>query len=186
MLLELDDTSSTRAAVGLVLNLSTRNLSDCGEELNEILVAGRPGQVADVDQVAWLAARCSEVGERVRWVGRTVGFEATSGRSTGTSEASSKSTTSSIAAAEAATTTTEASTSAKTSAEATATSEATASTKAGVAGKAVFANLKVATLPFVAVELSDSVPGIIHGLESNDARALWSTVRRDVNVCAKN
>ena len=46
-LLKLNHTSSARAAIGLVLNLCTLNLADCREELNEILIARRPGKVAD-------------------------------------------------------------------------------------------------------------------------------------------
>lgn len=52
LLLEFDDTGSTRTAVGLVLDLGTRHLADCGEQLNKILVAGGPREVANVDQVA--------------------------------------------------------------------------------------------------------------------------------------
>ena len=65
-------------------------------------------------------------------------------------------------------------------------SEATPSTKASVTGKAIFAHLKVAALPLVAVELSDGVPSIVYCLEGNDARALWSAIWCDVDICAKD
>ena len=45
---ELDNTGSARAAVGLVLNLGTLDLANGGEELDQILVAGRPGQLQRV------------------------------------------------------------------------------------------------------------------------------------------
>jgi hypothetical protein len=41
-LLEFNHTGSARATVGLVLNLGTFDLSNRGEELDEILVASRP------------------------------------------------------------------------------------------------------------------------------------------------
>ena len=65
LLLELNDTGSTRAAVGLILDLSALNFANGREELYKILVAGRPGQVADVDGVAWLSATSSKVSEGV-------------------------------------------------------------------------------------------------------------------------
>lgn len=42
---EADNTSAARTSVGLILNLSLLNLADRGEELNEILIAGRPRQL---------------------------------------------------------------------------------------------------------------------------------------------
>jgi hypothetical protein len=42
---ELDNTGSARATVGLVLDLSTLNLANSGEEFDQILVAGRPRQL---------------------------------------------------------------------------------------------------------------------------------------------
>jgi hypothetical protein len=42
---ELDNTGSARATVGLVLNFGTLNLTDSGEKLDQVLVAGRPGQL---------------------------------------------------------------------------------------------------------------------------------------------
>lgn len=55
LLLELDNTGSTRAAVRLVLNLGAVDLANCSKKLNKILVAGGPRQVTDVDQVARIA-----------------------------------------------------------------------------------------------------------------------------------
>lgn len=42
---KLDHTRATRAAIGLVLNLGTVDLSDRREQINEILVAGGPRQL---------------------------------------------------------------------------------------------------------------------------------------------
>lgn len=42
---EADNTSAARTSIGLILNLSLLNLADRGEELNEILIAGRPRQL---------------------------------------------------------------------------------------------------------------------------------------------
>lgn len=42
---EANNTSAARASVWLVLNLGLLNLADCGEELNKILIAGRPRQL---------------------------------------------------------------------------------------------------------------------------------------------
>lgn len=43
---EADNTSAARTSVWLVLNLGLLNLADCGKELDEILIAGRPRQLA--------------------------------------------------------------------------------------------------------------------------------------------
>jgi len=67
VLLELDHAGSARATVGLVLDLSTLNLADRGEQLYKVFVAGRPRQVADVNRVAGLSAGGRKVCE---WVGR--------------------------------------------------------------------------------------------------------------------
>lgn len=42
---ETNDAGATRASIWLVLNLGLLNLADRGEELNEILIAGRPRQL---------------------------------------------------------------------------------------------------------------------------------------------
>lgn len=42
---EANNTSAARTSIGLILNLGLLNLADCGEELNEILIAGRPRQL---------------------------------------------------------------------------------------------------------------------------------------------
>jgi hypothetical protein len=184
-LLELNNTGSTRPTVGLILNLSTCDLANCGEQLDKILVAGGPRQVANVDQVAGLAAGRSEVGEWVRGVRRTVGIKSAYSWATeaaAESSASAKATAETTTSAEAATaTSTEASS--KTTA---CSSEAAASTKASVASKTIFAHLKVAALPLVAVELSNGVPSIVYCLEGNDTRALWSAIWCDMDICAKD
>lgn len=52
---KLDNTGSARATVGLVLDLGTLHLANSGEELDQILVAGRPGQLQHVSN---LFSRC--------------------------------------------------------------------------------------------------------------------------------
>lgn len=42
---ETNNTSAARTSIGLILDLGLLNLADCGEELNEILVAGGPRQL---------------------------------------------------------------------------------------------------------------------------------------------
>ena len=185
-LLKFDDTSATRSAVGLILDLSTRYLANRSEKLNQVLVAGGPRQVADIDEVTGFTTRSGKVGEGIRGVGRTVRVKTRpSGWSSRTTIACIEPSTSSKASAKAATSA-ESPTSAKTSTEAATASEATASSKASVARKTVFANLEVTTLPLVAVELSDGVPSIIYSLESNDTRALWSAIWSDVNIGTKD
>jgi hypothetical protein len=49
---EANNTSAARTSIGLILNLGLLNLADCGEELNEILIAGRPGQL-ELALVVW-------------------------------------------------------------------------------------------------------------------------------------
>lgn len=46
---EFDDTCAARTTIGLILDLGALNRADSREELNEILVTSRPGQVANVD-----------------------------------------------------------------------------------------------------------------------------------------
>lgn len=48
---EFDNTSATRASVGLVLNLGTFDLADGREELDEILVACGPGKLCRLARV---------------------------------------------------------------------------------------------------------------------------------------
>jgi hypothetical protein len=188
LLLELDDTSSTRAAVRLVLNLSALDLADSGEELDEILVTGWPWQVADVDGVAGLSTRSSEICEGVGWVW-TSRLEpwATGARSTTiASSTSSKASTSTEASPKAAAGTetssaTEATCEASTSTETTATAKATRSTS-----EAIFADLEVSALPLIAVELVNGVSRIVYGLESYYARALGTTIGGHVDIGAED
>jgi hypothetical protein len=42
LLLKLDDAGATRAAIGLILDLSALDLANGGEEFNQIFIAGRP------------------------------------------------------------------------------------------------------------------------------------------------
>jgi hypothetical protein len=46
---KFDDTGAARATIRLILDLSTFDLADGGEQFNQILVAGRPGQLRFVN-----------------------------------------------------------------------------------------------------------------------------------------
>ena len=179
-LLKLNHTSSARAAIGLVLNLCTLNLADCREELNEILIARRPGKVADVDEVARFSTRSSKVCEGVGWSCGCTGIEATAvawtTEATAAAEAASK-----AAAACESSTGTEAAAKA-----ATCSAETAATTKARSTSETVFTNLEIASLPVVAVELVDGVPRIVDSLECYNTRPLRATIGRNVNIGAKN
>jgi hypothetical protein len=50
--IELDDTSALGAAVGLVLDLGLLDGADRGEEIDEILIAGGPGELIHVSVVS--------------------------------------------------------------------------------------------------------------------------------------
>jgi type IV secretory pathway VirJ component len=205
---ELDDTGATRATVGLVLNLRALDLADGGEQLDQILVAGAPGKVANVDNGRRVHARGGEVGERVRGSGRSGrGSAVTSSTRRRASVATARSTVSALRAAvtatavatsEPATTSkararTESTTASKASvessttiaaSEAAATAEATTATEASSAGKAVFTDLEETAGPVVAVELLNGVLGVFRSLEGDDTRALGSSIRSHVNVGA--
>jgi hypothetical protein len=190
LLLKLDNTSSTRATVGLVLDLGAFDLTDRREELDKILVAGRPWQVAHVDDVARLSSASSKICEGVRWVWTSISLEtwtAAAGRTTETSTSSGVASASAKATLEAATAAETPSTT-EAAAEGSATTESTSATEATTwrTSKAIFANLEVATLPLVAVELVDGISGIVHGLESYYAWALGATIRGHVDIGTEN
>ena len=206
---ELDNTGTAGATVGLILDLCALDLTDSSEQLDEVLVAGAPGQVANVDSRGRVHARSGVVGERVR--GRNCGDRgdggvasnarrwasvATTRRAVRTgatiattaAKLTAKATTTSEARTRAvATTTTESTVKASTTvatSEAATTTKAAAATEATSAGKAVLANLKHASRPVVAVELLNGVLGILRSLESDNTRALGSAVGRHVDVSA--
>jgi hypothetical protein len=202
---ELDDTGTTRATVGLVLDFSTLDLADGGEELDQVLVAGAPGQVADVDDGTRIHARGGEVGERVRGSSGSSRSAVTSSargsaceaarratvtRSTtvaAAAVASSETTATSKACARAEATTAtiatvEAATAVATS-EAAATAEATAAV-ASAASETVLTDLEETAGPVVAVELLNGVLGVFRSLEGDDTRALGSAIRSHVDVGA--
>lgn len=137
-------TSTTGASVWLVLDLSLLNLTNSREQLDKILIAGRPGKlisvspiarcqrvtnithIADIDSLASFCPRCSEVGE---WVWRSGwnssietamrwSLETTAKTATSTAKSSTKSTSS-----------TKAATGTKASTKSTSGSESTAATK---------------------------------------------------------
>lgn len=53
-------------------------------------------------------------------------------------------------------------------------------------GEPVFTNLECTALPFVSVELSNSVACIVSVVEDDDTRALGTTIRSEVNVSAND
>ena len=139
---ELNDTGSARATVGLILNLGTLDLANRGEELDKILVASRPREVANVDGVAGLSACSSVVCE---WVGcgrSSVGVESRATRGTAEATSTSVASTTSKATTKSATAT-EASAAAKASAKGTASAESTTATTKATrsASEAVFTDL---------------------------------------------
>jgi hypothetical protein len=204
---ELDNTGAAGATVVLVLDLGTLNLTDSSEELDEVLVAGAPREVADVDHRGRVHARSGVVGERVRGSDRsdrgdsavassarrraTVATRRTVRTRTAvatTGKASAKATTTCEAARRAvATATTESTvkaTATVAASESTTTTKAAAATEATSASKAVLANFENASRPVVAVELLDSVLGILGSLECDNTRTLGSAIGSSVDVGA--
>lgn len=202
--IEFDNTSATRTAVGLVLDLGTLDLADSGEEVNQILIAGRPRKlqsvrtsfrqsdktpstyVANVDSSALLAARGSKVGEGVRWDGSSSLVKAGAAISRATTEATAATET----RATKTTTTAEAATATKTRTTKATTATETAATGTSVAwvvsSEAILADLQGTALPLVSVELGDSVAGIIRVLESHNTGSLGTAGGVGVNIGANN
>lgn len=188
---KLDDTSSTGAAVGLVLDLSFLHWTNGGKKVDKVLITSRPWKVADVDDWASFATVSRMIGE---WVGSLwdEGSRVHAARSTASIGASSttvSSTKASATTAEAATTTAEAaaesSTTSESSSETTAsTTKATASTAWWSIGKSVFANFECTSLPFISVELADGATCIVGVVEDDDTRALGATIGSEMNVSA--
>jgi hypothetical protein len=163
---------SARATFPIVLKSSTKSslLVDHGSYM--LLASCSEGKsnstyIANVDDLRRLAARSRIVGEVVGRVADTAAVVATSGgrrcateaaseSATGTTKASAKSTTSS---SESTTSATEAS--AESSTGTTKASTATKATTGSSGSEAVFANLKLAALPIVAVELLDCSASVI-------------------------
>jgi hypothetical protein len=189
LLLEFDNARSTGATVRLVLDFSALDLADCGKELHEVLIAGWPWQVTDVDRVAGLSARSREVGEGVGrvWTSTRLETWASATWSTTIASGTSGETSASAEAASEATATSEASSATKATCEASTAAKAAATTKATrSAGEAVFANLKVSALPLIAIELVDGVSRIIHSLESHYAGTLRTTIGCHVDIGAED
>jgi hypothetical protein len=205
---ELDHTGAARATVGLVLDFGTLDLADSGEQLDQVLVAGAPGEVADVDDGRRVHTRGGEVGERVRGSsgsgrGSAVTSSArrratvTTARGTVTALRAAVTATA-VATSESATTSkawarTEPTTASKASieasttiaaSEAAATTEASTAAEASSASKAVFTDLEETAGPVVAVELLNGVLSVFRSLEGDNTRALGSSIRSHVNVGA--
>lgn len=154
--------------------------------------------VAHVDNRARLAARSGEVGEGVGSRGSrsrssrgTVAASASSVRrspvsaaavAAASTEAATKSTTrSAVSASE---TATPAESSSETATAVASAETATGSAETGTACETILADLEHAPLPVVAVELGNGVLSVIGVVESDDARALGTAVRGNVDVGA--
>lgn len=143
--------------------------------------------IADIDGLATLAAGCSIVGEWVRGSGGGTSIIASSsGRSPVATPAVASTTP--VSSSITSTATTEPSSAAKAAAGADAPSKTatTAVAAARRARKAVFSDLKHASLPIVAIELGYGIPGVVGTLEGDYARALRTSVVAYVNICADN
>lgn len=139
---------------------------------------GTKTHVPHVDGLAWVGASGGIVGEGVRCDGgdnTSIVSSAGSAGSTGTSRRGTTVSTSAIAA-EATAAPAKASTTAVAASEATTAAEATAATVTEAATAAhsgasetILANLKLAALPVVAVELLNRIPGVVWVLKHDDA-----------------
>jgi hypothetical protein len=141
--------------------------------------------VADIDDVAFLNTTGGVVSERVRGHRGVAGI-----METASSGGSSTISTTTSAIAESTTTSTEpaatkAAAEASTSASKTAAAIATGGAH-GRAGKTILTDLEHAALPVIAVELLNSVARIFGGFEDDDAGALRSTVRAEMDIGANN
>lgn len=144
--------------------------------------------VANIDDGARITTRSRKVGKRVRWCSDWRRSIEAATRSS--AETSTKAATSAKATAKAATTTHEPTTSSSSEAtgEASTTthksaSSATESTTRG-AGEAILSDLKSATVPFVPVELLDSVLSVFRIVKSNDSGTLHASIWSDVDIGA--
>ena len=143
--------------------------------------------VADIDSLASVRSSGSVVSKRVRRNGgcrssireTAAAAAASSSSEAATAEASSKPTTSTTEATSAAEASSEASSHAAVSTTAAEAHSATASIS-------ILTDLKVAALPFMAVELLDGTSSIIGALENDNARTLRATIRADMNISADN
>lgn len=209
---ETDHTSATRAAARLILDFRLLNIPDGTEELDEVFIASGPREldsvsansakrgfgvksrrerggthVSNIDDLASLSVSSGEVSEGVRGSRPSRLVASSISRASSTSRASTIATPSAAVATAEATAATEAATAAEASAEAaTAAKASTKSAATHIVGESVHTDLKNATVPVVAVELLDCVAGIVRCLEYNDARALGTTVRTEVNIGTNN
>ena len=146
--------------------------------------------VADVDGLARLTARAGVICERVGGVGCShAGIEPTGSGDSGSNK--SRSTAESAAATEAsckATASAKATAGTKASSKTAASAEASseAATARCSAGEAILTDLKVASLPVIAIKLLNGVARILGRLEGDNSRALGASIRGDVNIGAKN
>jgi hypothetical protein len=115
----------------------------------------------------------------------TCSAKATAISSTATSKASTatKAATTSVPTSE---TAAKATTETTAAAKATATAEAAATATLKVVGEPIFANFERTTLEFVSVELVDRIHGVVWRFKNDDARALWTAIRTNVNIGTNN
>lgn len=199
--IKLDNTGTTGASVRLVLDLSTLDLANCREQLDEILVAGGPGKllgfskqceggggssatyVADVDCGAALAAGCREVGEWIWCSGRSWPSVKPSNRAALAAVATStKTATTAKPASKTAATSKSTAADTETSTASEASTKAATTTERWWSGEPILADFECPTLPIIAVELSDSVTSILGGFECDDTGSFRATIGCDVDI----
>jgi hypothetical protein len=143
----------------------------------------RDTYISDVNSLASLRPGSGIVCEGIWSSCRGCSIETTTGaasisapKATTAAKAATKATTASKSAAGP-----EPSSEASTTAESATAAEARPRTR-----KTILADLEKAALPVVAIELLDSIAGVVWRLEGNNARALGAAVRTDVDVGAND
>lgn len=192
---EADHTRASGSAAGLILNLGLLDFTNGGEEINQVVIARRPGKlrlvsyqdaragyeetthISDEDDFAPLCSRRGIVREGVGRNRGSRGVEAATG-TTRTARAARASRTrtsteaSSAAETEAAAATAKASTAEAAAAEATshATTIATTETHPGaIVSIAVLTDFKHATVPVIAIKLLNGIARVVGALEDDDS-----------------
>lgn len=137
--------------------------------------------VADINDLISVGSSRGKIGE---WVRRSCRGRASIVVTTTRSAAkvAAKASTAREPAAEAATTSKWSTTTATEATTKASSGAAEAATRGEVASETILANLQWAALPIVPVELLDRVARIVWRLKGNDTRALWTSVRTNVDI----
>lgn len=139
--------------------------------------------VADINDLISVSSSRGKIGERVRRSRRgRAGIIATTTWST--AKVAAKASTGREATAEAATTSKWSTTAATEATTETSSGTAEAATRREVASETILADLQWAALPIVPVELLDRVARVVWRLKGNNARALGTAVRTNVDIGA--